>query len=52
MIPKSGGKFRRLGIATITDRVVQAILEAGARTDLGNGLLPVQLRVPSRTASP
>jgi RNA-directed DNA polymerase len=24
MIPKPGGKQRRLGIATITDRVVQA----------------------------
>jgi RNA-directed DNA polymerase len=24
MIPKSGGRLRRLGIATITDRVVQA----------------------------
>jgi RNA-directed DNA polymerase len=27
MIPKPGGKFRRLGIATITDRVVQASLK-------------------------
>jgi RNA-directed DNA polymerase len=26
MIPKAGGKQRRLGIATITDRVVQASL--------------------------
>jgi len=24
MIPKAGGKKRRLGIATVTDRVVQA----------------------------
>jgi RNA-directed DNA polymerase len=27
MIPKPGGKQRRLGIATITDRVVQASLK-------------------------
>ncbi|WP_331717418.1 hypothetical protein [Streptomyces malaysiensis] len=27
MIPKAGGKLRRLGIATVTDRVVQASLK-------------------------
>jgi RNA-directed DNA polymerase len=27
LIPKRGGKFRRLGIATVTDRVVQAALK-------------------------
>ena len=27
MIPKAGGKKRRLGIATVTDRVVQASLK-------------------------
>jgi len=26
MIPKAGGKVRRLGIATVTDRVVQALI--------------------------
>jgi RNA-directed DNA polymerase len=49
-IPKSGGKQRRLGIATITDRVVQASLKLGAGADLRDGLLPVQLRVPPESA--
>ncbi len=46
MIPKAGGKLRRLGIATITDRVEQASPEAGAGADLRGGLPPVLLRVP------
>ena len=33
MIPKPGGKLRRLGIATITDRVVQASLKAPQAND-------------------
>ncbi|MCE0444829.1 hypothetical protein LT493_04600 [Streptomyces tricolor] len=27
MIPKAGGKLRRLGISTVTDRVVQASMK-------------------------
>ena len=46
MIPKAGGKLRRLGIATIADRVVQASLEAGVGADLRGGFPPVFLRVP------
>ena len=38
MIPKPGGKRRRLGIATVRDRVVQAALKTGARADLRGGL--------------
>ena len=34
MIPKAGGKLRRLGIATITDRVVQASLKLVLEPDL------------------
>lgn len=41
MIPKADGKLRRLGIATITDRVVQAYFR--------DGLPPVFLRVPSES---
>ena len=47
MIPKDGGKMRRLGIAAVRDRVVQeASLELGVGADLRGGLSPVQLRVP------
>lgn len=48
MIPKAGGKLRRLGIATITDRVVQASLKLarfgeaapGKRTGRKTGTAP------------
>jgi RNA-directed DNA polymerase len=46
MIPKAGGKRRRLGIAAVRDRVVQASLKAGVGADLRGGLRPVLLRVP------
>ena len=40
MIPKAGGKQRRLGIATITDRVVQASLTLVLEPILEAGFLP------------
>lgn len=55
MIPKPGGRRRRLGIATVRDRVVQAALKTpqdGARADLRDGFPTVQLRVPSTTPRP
>ena len=52
MIPKAGGKKRRLGIATIADRVVQASLKLVLGADLRGGFPPVQLRVPPRTPGP
>jgi RNA-directed DNA polymerase len=40
MIPKAGGKLRRLGIATITDRVVQASLKLVLEPIFEAGFLP------------
>ena len=46
IIPKSGGKLRRLGIATIADRVVQASLKLVLEPVVRGGFPPVFLRVP------
>jgi RNA-directed DNA polymerase len=40
MIPKAGGKKRRLGIATVTDRVVQASLKLVLEPISEAGFLP------------
>jgi retron-type reverse transcriptase len=50
MIPKAGGKQRRLGIATVTDRVGPGVPDPGVGTDPGGGFPAVQLRLPSRAA--
>jgi len=47
MIPKSGGKLRRLGIPTVRDRVVQAALKFGARADLRGGFPAMLVWLPS-----
>lgn len=41
LIPKSGGKFRRLGIPTVTDRVVQAALKLVMEPIFEAGFQPV-----------
>jgi len=49
MIPKGNtGKFRRLGIPTIADRVVQASLKTGAGAHLRGGFPAVLRRVPPK----
>src|SRR6478752_4131903 len=40
MIPKAGGKLRRLGIPTVTDRVVQASLKLVLEPSFEAGFLP------------
>ena len=49
-IPKASGKIRRLGIPTTADRVVQAVVEAGARADLRGGLQAVFATASARDA--
>ncbi len=49
MIPKPGGKVRRLGISTITDRVVQASLKLVLEPIFRGGFSSMFLWVPSRT---
>jgi len=46
MIPKTGGKLRRLGIGHHRRPGGPGFLEAGAGADLRGGLPPVLLRVP------
>ena len=51
MIPKMKGKFRRLGIPTIADRVVQASLKLVARTHFRGGFQAVLIWVPPKPSS-
>ena len=46
MIPKAGGKLRRLGIAAVRGSGGPGVLEAGVGADLRGGFPPVLLRVP------
>lgn len=48
MIPKVGGKRRRLGIPTVRDRVVQAALKARAGAHLRGGLRAVLVWLSAR----
>ncbi len=50
-IPKAGGKVRSLGILTTADRIVQAVVEAGARADLRGGLQAMVVWLPSGAPS-
>ena len=52
MIPKAGGKRRRLGIPTARDRVVQAALKLVLEPIFEADFQPVQLRVPPEAPSP
>jgi RNA-directed DNA polymerase len=49
MISKAGGKQRRLGIATVTDRVVQAFLTVVWKPILEADFLPCGYGFPSQT---
>ena len=52
MIPKPGGKRRRLGIATVRDRVVQAALKTVLEPIFEADFQPCTLWLPPRTPSP
>jgi RNA-directed DNA polymerase len=52
MIPKAGGKKRRLGIATITDRVVQASMKLVLEPIFEADFLPCSYGFPPRTSDP
>ena len=52
MIPKPGGKRRRLGIATVRDRVVQAALKAVLEPIFEADFQPCSVWFPSRAPSP